>query len=203
MIGIYKITNPKGKIYIGESVDIPKRWSQYKNGHTNKQWKLARSISKYGWENHLAEVIVECTILQLRELERYWQLHYDSVCKGLNLKLTGIGDIKTLDSPEVSTNRSNGQRGRRHSQETKDKLSLLRKGRPKPEGFAELKRQAMLGTKQSQEHSAKIAKSKMKPCMIDGITYESIKAAAATIGIKITTLFSRIRNKNYPNCCYI
>ena len=30
MIGIYKITNPNGKVYIGQSVDIEKRLSNYK-----------------------------------------------------------------------------------------------------------------------------------------------------------------------------
>ena len=30
MIGIYKIINPFGKIYIGQSVEINKRWGKYK-----------------------------------------------------------------------------------------------------------------------------------------------------------------------------
>ena len=28
--GIYKITNPNGKVYIGQSIDIDKRWNKYK-----------------------------------------------------------------------------------------------------------------------------------------------------------------------------
>ncbi len=30
MIGIYKITNPEGKIYIGQSIDIDRRFKEYK-----------------------------------------------------------------------------------------------------------------------------------------------------------------------------
>ena len=30
MIGIYKITNPKGKIYIGQSINIENRFKVYK-----------------------------------------------------------------------------------------------------------------------------------------------------------------------------
>lgn len=28
MVGVYKITNPSGKIYIGQSVDIYNRWNK-------------------------------------------------------------------------------------------------------------------------------------------------------------------------------
>jgi hypothetical protein len=30
MIGIYKIINPNGRIYIGQSTNIEVRWSKYK-----------------------------------------------------------------------------------------------------------------------------------------------------------------------------
>lgn len=31
IIGIYKITNPKGKSYIGQSINIYRRFKEYKN----------------------------------------------------------------------------------------------------------------------------------------------------------------------------
>lgn len=31
MIGIYKITNPNGKVYIGQSIDLERRLYYYKN----------------------------------------------------------------------------------------------------------------------------------------------------------------------------
>lgn len=49
MIGIYKITSPTGKVYVGQSVDIEKRWNQYKN--ENKSFvgpRLYNSLLKHG-----------------------------------------------------------------------------------------------------------------------------------------------------------
>jgi group I intron endonuclease len=203
MIGIYKIVNPKGRVYIGESTHIEKRWQQYKNGHCNKQWKLYNSIQKYGWEAHKVEVLEECTIASLRERERYWQLLHNSIAQGLNLKLTGVGELKTEDSLGVSLNRSKGQTGRRHTQETKNKLSLIRKGKPKPEGFGASIRLAKTGTNLTEQHKNNIRKSHQKACMVDGVQYSSCKEAAAVLGIPERTLQHRLHSKNYKNCCYI
>ena len=50
MQGIYKITNPKGKIYIGQSVNIEKRFSSYKSiRNCHYQIKLFNSLKKYGF----------------------------------------------------------------------------------------------------------------------------------------------------------
>ena len=63
MVGIYKITNPKGKVYIGKSIDINKRLTYYKHySHRKTQHKLNNSISKYGFENHTLEIIEECDV---------------------------------------------------------------------------------------------------------------------------------------------
>ena len=203
MIGIYKIVSPKGKIYIGESIDILKRWNQYKNGHCQKQWKLERSIKKYGWDSHLLEVLEECEIFELKERERYYQLKYNSIVEGLNLKLTGIEDIKTLDSLEVKQNRSKGQLGRKQTEETKQKLSLIRKGVPKPIGFGDLMRKAKIRSKLSDSHKKSISKSKELNCSIDGIFYESCKKAALALNIPTRTLHNRLRSSKYPSCYFL
>jgi len=36
-IGIYKITSPKGKTYIGQSINIEKRFKEHKNSINKKQ----------------------------------------------------------------------------------------------------------------------------------------------------------------------
>ena len=46
MIGIYKITNPTNKIYIGQSIDIKKRFNQYKNLQCKGQKALYSSLLK-------------------------------------------------------------------------------------------------------------------------------------------------------------
>jgi hypothetical protein len=76
MVGIYKITNPKGKIYIGQSVNIPTRKNKYTLNHTKGQPRISRSITKYGWENHIFEIIEECSLEQLNEKETYWKQYY-------------------------------------------------------------------------------------------------------------------------------
>ena len=66
--GIYKITNPKGAIYIGSSKHIEKRFAQYKNLRSNEQHKLRNSINKYGYENHNFEILEECELNLLLKL---------------------------------------------------------------------------------------------------------------------------------------
>lgn len=89
MIGIYKITNPKNKVYIGQSRNIEKRFKRYKYlTCTTKQKRLFNSFSKYGIDNHKFEIIEECLFEQLNIRERYYQDLYDILNKGLNLVLT-------------------------------------------------------------------------------------------------------------------
>lgn len=72
MVGIYKITSPSGKIYIGQSVDILSRINKYKNAKCITQPIILKSILKYGWENHLFEIVLECEKSELNEKERYY-----------------------------------------------------------------------------------------------------------------------------------
>lgn len=48
MIGIYKITSPTNKIYIGQSVNIEKRLKSYKDNLPKSQTLLLRSFLKHG-----------------------------------------------------------------------------------------------------------------------------------------------------------
>ena len=88
MIGIYKITNPVGKVYIGQSVNIESRWEQYRKYMGNGQPRLHSSLKEYGAGSHTFEVIEECLQVHLDERERYWQDYYNVLEEGLNLKLT-------------------------------------------------------------------------------------------------------------------
>jgi hypothetical protein len=49
MIGIYKITSPSGKIYIGKTKHFEKRIKQYKGLKEKDQRKLFYSFQKYGY----------------------------------------------------------------------------------------------------------------------------------------------------------
>lgn len=96
MIGIYKIINPNGLIYVGQSKDIENRWEIYKTKDFRSQPKLFDSMLTYGWINHIFEIIEECSIEDLNCRERHWQDFYDVKNKGLNCILIRCGS-----KPEV------------------------------------------------------------------------------------------------------
>lgn len=95
MIGIYKITNLiNGNPYIGQSIDIYKRWRQEKEDSKNVNnhsynYPLMRAFRKYGIGNFSFEIIEECKIEELNERERYWIKFYDSFFNGYNQTLGG------------------------------------------------------------------------------------------------------------------
>lgn len=90
MIGIYKITNKlNGKSYIGQSIDIKKRWEQHiKNSGSNKN-PMYIDFKKYGTDNFLFEIIEECSKEKLDEKEIYWIKYFNTYYKGYNLTTGG------------------------------------------------------------------------------------------------------------------
>ena len=109
MIGIYKITNSKGKIYIGQSVDLGRRQSTYSKLQDCKgQPRLYNSLVKYGFSEHIFEVVEQCGVEGLNTRERYWQDFYDVLGKeGLNCRLTGTADRSGYVSKESTKKRIN------------------------------------------------------------------------------------------------
>ena len=89
IIGIYKITSPSGKVYIGQSRDVIYRLSLYKRYKCKAQTKLYHSLLKYGANAHTFEVILECNASDLDRLEQHYIKHFDSVRLGLNLRSGG------------------------------------------------------------------------------------------------------------------
>lgn len=102
MVGIYKITNPKGKVYIGKSKNIEKRFKFYKNIENCKQQrKLYYSLLKYGYNNHKFEIIEECPTEHLNEKEIYWIKRMNCIYVGLNLTEGGDGGKLSKESEEL------------------------------------------------------------------------------------------------------
>lgn len=88
-MGIYKITNPENEVYIGQSIDIKRRFKEHKSckKYTESN-KLYNSLQKYDIKNHVFEVIEECEFLKLNERERYWQDFYNETNSLLNVQFT-------------------------------------------------------------------------------------------------------------------
>ena len=97
MVGIYKIVNPDGEVYIGLSTNIEKRFQNYFCGNCTRQGKLSDSLKTHGVCNHQFEILEECIIDKIREGEKYWINYYDSFCKGLNSNSGGGGVINHTD----------------------------------------------------------------------------------------------------------
>lgn len=96
---IYKITSPSNKIYIGQTTDIKKRITYYKNNHCKSQKILHKSIEKYGWDQHVMEVIKETdNVEDLNRLEiEYIEIYKLNKIKcpesnGMNLSDGGEGN---------------------------------------------------------------------------------------------------------------
>jgi group I intron endonuclease len=100
--GIYKITSPSNRVYIGQSVNINNRFKSYRKYNHPSQIKLYRSIEKYGFESHIFEIIEYCDIDLLNKRERYWQDYYNVISEGLNCVLTNTSDKRKEFSISVS-----------------------------------------------------------------------------------------------------
>lgn len=102
MCGIYKIENLiNGKIYIGKSVNIEKRFKTHINDSFNKNKPsynhlIHRAIRKYGVENFSFDVIEQCSEDELDQKEVYWIYTYnccvlDGEDNGYNMTRGGEG----------------------------------------------------------------------------------------------------------------
>lgn len=133
MIGIYKITNPKGRIYIGQSINIESRIKGYSKGNNFvKQRRLYNSIIKYGFSNHLFEVLEECNEDELNIRERFYQDLYDVTSKnGLNCRLTATTDLSGKMSLESIKKRSDTRKSKKIkiTEEAREKMRIARLGR--------------------------------------------------------------------------
>lgn len=144
MVGIYKITSPSGKVYIGQSRDIERRFRNYKNLRCKNQKKLYASLKKYGVDNHIFEIMCELLEnssqeeLNSKEIE-WWKFYIDNGFEVMNIKEPG----------------SNG----RLSKETIEKIRKIHIGRKLSDESKEKIRNSLLGKKHSPERCEKMSKS--------------------------------------------
>lgn len=97
MIGIYLFTNKiNGKRYIGQSIDIGRRYYQHSVNSYNANCLeynsyFYKAIRKYGFNNFSFEILEECQKEELDEKEKYWIQYYNSndMEKGYNLTIGG------------------------------------------------------------------------------------------------------------------
>lgn len=167
MIGIYKITSPNGKIYIGQTTNFTKRKNYYKNGAKPYQIRIHNSLQKYGYNAHSIVLIEQCPVDNLNERERYWQDFYDVIGEnGLNCRLTETKDKSGFISEESKAKMSEARKGRIFDQAWIDKLRRSATGKKHSEASKKRISESNKGRKFTAEHIAKLPqnqKGKFRP----------------------------------------
>lgn len=88
MIGIYKITNQlNGKVYIGQSNDIKRRWAEHRRKMNSKDTLLYQAMREFGIKNFSFEVVEECELTALNEKEKFYIQKYDALANGYNMSI--------------------------------------------------------------------------------------------------------------------
>lgn len=188
--GIYKITSPSGRVYIGESIDIKDRWREYKRLDCKNQVKLYNSLLKYGVDAHIFNIVEECSFEDLLCRERYYQDFYDVLNGGLNLKLSSCGDNKSVHSEETRKRIGDAQRGEKNHMYGKvGELNPLF-GIPLTEEFKKKLRK-------KKTYKTRHQNSKLVLDTQTGIFFFSIKEAAEAYNIVFSSLRSML-NENNP-----
>ena len=163
--GIYSITNKEtGKMYIGQSIHIEQRFKEHIRYGNDKSY-IDRSIKKHGKDAFDFNIILECDESKLSDEEHKFIKLFGTYQKGYNL--TWGGEIAISKHPEIRKKIGDALRGRKHTEESKKKMSKSRKGKCTGKDHPmygkhhsdETKRKLRefnLGKKLSEEHKQKI-----------------------------------------------
>jgi len=230
---IYRITNPKGHVYIGSTINLKDRVYRYKTLKVKSQLKIYNSIKKYGWENHSFDVIFECKPEERNYYEACFGEFYGSINRnGLNLSLPKINEVYNSMSEETRIKIGKAHKGKKLSEEHRKIISInskrwlqenkhpmtgatpWNKGK---KGFLAKEKNPMFGVKRSEEwkkiHSerAKInnkkgdehVKSKKVLDLQTGIFFDCVRDVSFYFNIKYSTLKGRLRKSKVYRFQYV
>jgi group I intron endonuclease len=162
MIGIYKIINPKGKVYIGQTIDYDRRLRHYRLLKCKQQPKLYASLVEYGYTSHKVSLIKECAVEELTKWERHFQEMYKSVgSNGLNCILVKDEHFTGGHSEESKKKISKALKGRKANQNAINGLIEYNKNRTLTDENRLNLGKGNRGKKFSDEWKAKMSQSKI------------------------------------------
>ena len=143
--GIYMIQNKvNNKMYIGQAVDIEKRWRDHRRNLTNRCNENRHFINAWkrdGEENFEFTILLECEESDLNMYEEYY-----------------IFELMTYD-PRVGYNKNYGGKSGRPTKETKRKLSEAKKGKQLSEEHKRKLSESQRGKQLSEETKRKISEA--------------------------------------------
>lgn len=217
--GIYKWTNKLTKdIYIGQSVDLAKRFRSYLNINylnNRKTLVISRALIKYGYSNFTLEILEYCDSVNLTEREQYYFYKLNPKYNTLKLAGSSSGHKLSEETKEkiskslkgVYVKEKSALYGRSHTDETKALMSLQRSkekslgsffGKTHTEKTKTLLGQIALGRKHSEETLLKMSASKghlvyiYEKCDSSGFkligSFVSMRSAAKFLGISGNTV---------------
>ncbi len=157
--GIYKITSPSNKIYIGQSIDVIGRFKHYNGLHCKLQTRLYNSLNKYGVEKHKFEVICQCSREELNDLEVYYIALYNSFNSEFGMNLRSGGMVSKASDETKQKQSVSGKNKKPRSEETRKKISIAHKGKTISLETRQKLREANLGKKRILESIEKGRKS--------------------------------------------
>ena len=211
MIGIYKIENKiNSKKYIGQSWDIEKRWKSELCGKINSH--LKSSFKKYGVENFTFEVVeslTETTQEELNALEEKYINQYSTTNDKLGYnKMSGgsKGKPNKETRDKLSIARSgirNHFYGKKHTQASRDKISLSRQGRFFGESNPNYGKKASQETKDKMSlklKGKKATNARKVLCIETGEIFNSIKLACEKIGVSSSSSLVEVLKNPHLTC---
>jgi group I intron endonuclease len=160
--GVYSVISPTGKIYIGSSVDINRRFYMYKLIQCHKQKKLYNSLKKYGYDAHVFSILKVCEPEERFKYEREYGVLFNSVQDGLNCCLPADGELPPISRPRTPEQIEKMRQinlGRKASEATREKHRIAALKRKQTEATKQKLRDLWIGKKRDEYIGNKISES--------------------------------------------
>lgn len=215
--GIYMLQcRITGERYIGQSVDIMRRYDEHKTPHAYPPNRLHDDMKRMGLNNFDLLILEECSNEMLDEREIYWIATLNpeyNVCIGGK----GVKGYKPTDEQKEISRQAALKQWREMDEETKQRiikcnLTGHRKGYKMSDETKEKISKRLRGRQWTPEIRAKIAEAKRikkengyrqlnqghrKPviCTTTSETFESVKAAGEHFGIRPSCITSVLKKR--------
>ena len=232
---IYKYTNQvNGKIYIGQTKNTLEERAKSNGSNYCESRYFWNAIQKYGWKNFIGEIIEEnLTREEANEREIFYIKKYDSTNRdvGYNLEYGGNNSLMPDESKKIISEKAkeryidktkNPMYGKKHSQETLDKMRSKKIGKNNPMYGRHLSEESKRKQKETFERNgstrthvwtdeerkqrSEISKryceqnvNKKVRCLEDDLVFGSITEAAKYYGVSVSTLSGTLHGKQHTS----